>query len=308
MKAWPMRGGCCRKQLIGGMLILGLLVACSGDEASGSAVYIVDIPDAETHNDGAFSGGAYSGEALSGESQRSGETAELVQPAICGTGAVISAEAADTGTPKDVLDMQAYLLVNPPDNPPGYRTQSVVVDGGLGSFRVTLPQSYLPVWRYGTPGRDLLDMAEVRDPDWTKFWGRTIAARGINHRAISLDADVSDQVVAVLITFTDLEDEGDRLAEALGTFYSDGGGMLAEACGVRANGADGAYIEHTVPGELIGSPVDRTQLQFLIPDKPNRALWGVTCDVPRSVVTTQHKQTCREIASLFRPLPEVEYE
>lgn len=275
MKARPVRGGCCSGQLIGGLLIVGLLTACAGDDAA--------------------SAGAVA----------AGTRVETVQPAICGTDAVISAEAADTATPRTSLEMQADILVNPPANPPGFRSQTVIVDGGLGSFRVTLPEGYLPVWRFGTPGGDVLDLGRDRDRDWARHWGGRMSARDVNIRAISLDINVPDQVVAVLLTLTELQDEGDELAEDLASFYSDGGGVVAEACGVRANGADGAYIEHTVPGNLLGSATDRTQLQFLIPDKPNGALWGVTCDVPQALVTSEIKQTCREMASMFRPLPEI---
>lgn len=230
-------------------------------------------------------------------------TVAPAEPSLCTTDTVVSAEMADSGEAASVLDMQARLLTSQPDNPEGFRSQTVIVDAGLGSFRISLPRSYSVLWRYGTSGRELLADAEERDPVWRGFWEPLVGRDDIDTRAISIDLDESDEVVAVLITLTPASEEsGDALAAGFAGYYAGSGGTVGESCGVTANGSDGAYVEHTVPRRIVGGGQDRTQLQFLIPDPPNNALWGVTCDVPRPMAS-QVKDRCRQIASTFQPLP-----
>ena len=236
-----------------------------------------------------------------------GETIAPAEPRLCGgEQIVLSAEPADSGQPVTVEQLQGRLLVVPAPKPEGYRTQTVIVDEGLGSFRMSMPQDFSPLWRIGTPSGELFEMAAERDPAWTQYWKDLVDSGGVETRAISLDTGRSDEIVAVLITLTEApEQSGDALAGSFGERYRRNGASIGEHCGVRANGAQGAYVEHTVPGDFVGGGTDRTQLQFLIPDPPNGALWGVTCDVPKPMAS-EVKEACRQISSTFQPLPAVE--
>ncbi|HEX2150234.1 MAG TPA: hypothetical protein VHI31_08710, partial [Actinomycetota bacterium] len=189
--------------------------------------------------------------------------------------------------------------------PDDYMTQTVIVDEGFGSFSLSAPRSFSPFWRAGTSPDLLLEEAEPLDEEWAGFWGDRMRRGDTAARAIMVDGARTNEVSAVHVTLTEsYPQSGDELADLFAQDYTEGGGTIGERCGIRANGEDGAYVEHTVPGDLLDSAVDRTQLQFLIPDAPNELLWGVTCDVPKSLAA-EVKQTCRDIASTFRPLPAV---
>lgn len=257
---------------------------------------------------GCSDGGGSSGGGGDGEATGPAPTATVgvAQPALCEGDTVVSASAADTATPMTIEEIQAFLLTKPAVKPAGFRSQTVVVDDGLGSFRISAPQSFSAVWRAGTPSDELEELGSARDEAWMDHWKGRIDEGSVNTRAISLDTDRTDQVVAILVTLTPAGSEtGDSLATDIAEGYAEGGAMIGEKCGVRVNGADGAYVEHTVPKALLDSRVDRTQLQFLIPDPPNDALWGVTCDVPQPI-SAEVKELCSDIVSTFEPLPPIE--
>ncbi|CAN5861750.1 hypothetical protein BH23ACT12_BH23ACT12_19950 [soil metagenome] len=276
MKGRPVRGGYRRKGWAA-VLLLMTLAGCSAG----------DGPEAEDDPD------------------RPIATAAVVEPGICGSTVVLSDEAADTGTPLTEDQMLARVTADATGKPEGFTTQTVVADEGLGSFKLSAPQGYSPFWRAGTSPDILLELAEPLDPEWAGFWEQRMRSGDTNTRAIMVDGTREDAVAAVHVTLTQAYPQtGSALADRFAQDYSEGGGTIGERCGVRANGDDGAFVEHTVPGEFLDSNVDRVQLQFLIPDPPNDLLWGVTCDVPRPLAG-EVKKTCREIASTFRPLPAV---
>lgn len=249
-------------------------------------------------------GGSESPDAKPAEEASPGASIASAEPLVCTGEPEVSARAADSGEPATATEIQARLLVDDSEVPSGFRRQTVVVDEGLGSFRFAAPPSFSPVWRNGTPSGELIDLARERDEVWAEFWEDRTGSGALT-RAISLDTGRRDEVVAVLITLTEaFEETGDELASSFAESYGADGSLLGESCGVRANGAEGAFVEHTVRSSTLGGGEDRTQFQFLIPDPPNRALWGLTCDVPRPMASDV-KELCREIASTFEPLPEV---
>lgn len=243
--------------------------------------------------------------SATGETEEEAATVQAVEPSLCDGGTVVSAQAADTSGEVTVAEMQAFLLTTPAVRPQGFRSQAVVVDGGLGSFRLSAPESFAGLWRRETPAGEFLALAEERDPAWAGFWGPIMRDSTLLARAISLDTARTDEMFALIVTLTEtIEESGDGLALFFDDMYQGQGFAIGEACGVRANGSEGAYVEHTIPRGVVGGAVDRTQLQFLIPDPPNGLLWGVTCDVPRPLAS-EVKDLCREIASTFQPLPAV---
>lgn len=281
-----MRGIAGRSGLVA-MVVVLLLGACS------------DGPDQRSAGSGS--------ESPQGKAAEEGSPAASIaaaEPLVCTGDPVVSARAANSGQPATATEIQARLLVDDTEAPAGFRRQTVVVDEGLGSFRFAAPLSFSPVWRNGTPSGELIDLARERDEVWAEFWEDRTGSGALT-RAISLDTGRRDEVVAVLITLTEaFEETGDELAASFAESYGSEGSLLGESCGVRANGAEGAYVEHTVTSSTLGGGEDRTQFQFLIPDPPNRALWGLTCDVPRPMASDV-KELCRQIASTFEPLPEV---
>lgn len=278
MKGRPVRGVYRWRQGIAAVL-LTVLAGCSGENPNS--------PDAEADPD------------------RPIATTAVVDPVLCGSGVVLSDEAADTGTPLTEEQMLASVMTDESGKPEGYLTQTVVVDEGLGSFQLSAPQGYSAFWRAGTPPDILLGLAEPLDEEWAGFWEQRMRSGDTNTRAIMVDGTRDDAIAAVHVTLTQSYPQtGSALADSFAQDYTEGGGTIGERCEVRANGAKGAYVEHTVPGRLLGSDTDRVQLQFLVPDAPNDLLWGVTCDVP-SPLAAEVKQTCRQIASTFRPLPGV---
>lgn len=278
MNGRPVRGGC-RWRVLLALAMVPLLTGCLfSDLGDGGSVVVLDM-------------GASS--------------APPIQPALCGTDPVLSSDVADTAQPLTVAEMQARLLAQPADKPAGYTSQAVVVDEGLGSFRISTPSGYSVFWRNGTPADELFELSTSRDQEWTDFWQGQMETGELNARAIAIDSERTDEVVALLITLTPgMPESGQEMADLFAENYTSGGFRMRETCGVRANGEDGAYVEHIVPAESIDGSVDRTQMQFLIPDKPNDALWGVTCDVVEESAA-EVKKVCLEIASTFEPLPPV---
>lgn len=253
--------------------------------------------------DGGSSGAGNGGKA--DPAARAAATVRAVQPALCAGDTVVSATTADTATPVTIDEIQAYILTHPAAEPEGFQSHAIVVDEGLGSFRISAPPEFSAFWRAGTSSDELEELGFERDEVWMNHWKDNIDSGEINTRAISVDTQRTDQVVAILITMTGAGSEtGDSLATDVAEGYADGGALLGESCGVRANGVDGAYVEHTVPKDFLDSEVDRTQLQFLIPDPGNDALWGVTCDVPLELASDV-KQLCPDIAGTFEPLPAI---
>lgn len=232
-------------------------------------------------------------------------TSAPVQPALCGGETLLSGGPGDTGTPLTEDQMLAHVMVGFP-KPEDYLTQTVVVDEGFGSFSLSAPAGFSAFWRAGTSPDILLELSEPMDEEWSAFWEERMVSGDTNTRAIMVDGEQTDGVSAVHVTLTEAYPEtGGALADRVAQDYSEGGGAIGERCAIRANGGNGAYVEHTVPGELLDGEADRTEFQFLIPDDPNDLLWGVTCDVPRTTASAEVKETCREIASTFRPLPAV---
>jgi hypothetical protein len=282
MKGRPMRGGY-RRRTIAALVFMAVLAGCSGENP--------DEPEAEA--------------TAEGDPGSPIATTAVVEPGLCGSQVVLSEEPADTGTPLTETQILARVMTDESNKPDGYLRQTVVVDEGLGSFQLSAPQGYSTFWRAGTPPDILLELAEPLDEDWAGFWEQRMVSGDTNTRAIMVDGTRDDVVSAVHVTVTaSYPQAGGALADQIAQDYTEGGGTIGERCGIRANGQDGAYVEHTVPGELLDSDTDRVQLQFLIPDPPNDLLWGVTCDVPLAL-GAEVKQTCRQIASTFRPLPGV---
>lgn len=216
---------------------------------------------------------------------------------------VLSEKASDSGRTLAIEEIQAELLVDGGTKPEGFRYNSVIVDEGLGSFRIATPKTYTVPWRFGTSPDELFAVAGARDEAWVGFWKDRVADDD-NPRAISIDSTIDDDVVGLLITLTPSPGVfGKELAELFADMYGEIWDV-AESHSVRVNGADGAYVEHTVPAATVGGAKDRVQLQVLIPDQANDVLWGVTCDVPPALVE-RVKPLCAEMAATFQPLPAV---
>lgn len=181
-------------------------------------------------------------------------------------------------------------------------TRTVNLGEESAGFSVSTPQAYSQFWARGTSPDELVELARARDEAWTERWEQRLRSGNENPKAVAVDEDRSTELVAVIVTLTPAEGEsGDDLAAVFAGGYQGVGFGVGEACGVTLNGADGAYVEHTVPAPAEGLP-HRTQLQFLIPDAPNDVLWGMTCDVPESIAS-EVKRQCAQMASTFRPLP-----
>jgi hypothetical protein len=246
------------------------------------------------------------GACSAAESPKSSESPRSEATAASKAGefpAVLSEEASDSGRTATSLEMQAEMMVGTPEAPEGFRYNTVIVSVGLGSFRVATPIRYSVPWRYGTPTDEILADGAARDRAWAEFWEPALIDDD-NPRAVLLDLDNNSDVIALLITLTpEPGKEGDELAK----FYSDvyeNLGPIAEAHRVRVNGGEGAYVEYTVPSKVVGGGKDRVQMQVLIPDLPNDALWGVTCDASPEYVS-EVKPLCAEIAATFQPLPSI---
>lgn len=182
------------------------------------------------------------------------------------------------------------------------RTHTVNLGESSAGFQVATPQSYSDFWTWGTPPDELEASARALDPSWVERWEQRLRSGNENPKAIAVDNGRSSEVVAVVVTLTPPgEEPGDALAASFAEGYESVGFPVGEACGVSLDGMDAAYVEHTVPGSGAGDAADRSQLQFLIPDPPHNALWGVTCDAPKALVS-EVKRQCLEIASTFRPL------
>lgn len=218
---------------------------------------------------------------------------------------VLSTEQADSGRTVTAVELAGEVTVVDVPKPPGFRTESVVVSGGLGSFQVALPASYLSMWRVGTPPDELLAEGAERDVDWAALARQRIggADPGGALRAATLDTAPVDRVRAVQFTLTEgIPPGGDALAELVSGQNEEQGRPVRAAHAVTVNGADGAYIEFTLPSPP-GAPA-RVGMQVLIPDPPNDVLWGVTCDVSAAEFA-QLQPVCAQITGTFRPLPRI---
>lgn len=231
-------------------------------------------------------------------------TKKVEQPASAtGFPDVLSEKAADSGRTLTVEQIQAELLVDKPAKPEDFRFNTIIVDKGLGSFRIATPKTYTVPWRFGTSPDELFAVAGTRDNAWVAFWKDKVADDA-NPRAISIDTTVEDDVVGLLITLTPSAGVfGEELAKVFAEMYGKIW-KVNEAKAVRVNGADGAYVEHTIPAATVGGAKDRVQLQVLIPDQANDALWGVTCDVPPALVE-KVRPLCAKMAATFQPLPAI---
>lgn len=241
--------------------------------------------------------------ACGGNEPDPGGEVETFGAGICEDTPVLSARMADTSQPLTDMEATARIMVSE-RAADGFYKNSVIVDQGMGSFELALPRHFAPLWRAGTPTDELEELGRERDPEWMEFWSRNLRQGGTT-RAISVDVDRTSEVVAILVTLTPEEPEtGAELAGAYADFFRSQGADVGEACGILANGSDGAYVEYIVSGRQLGSRVDRAQLQFLIPDPPQGLLWGVACDVPAELAA-ELKSGCFDIAASFEPLPEI---
>lgn len=215
---------------------------------------------------------------------------------------VLSENVADTGRTLTSLEAQAEFLIDGGAKPDSFRFNTVIVDGGIGSFKIATPRDYAAPWRFGTPTEELFAGAGERDPDWVEFWMDKLDDDD-NPRAVALDLAEENDVVVLQITLTPSPGLlGADLAEGFKELY-ELDWEVSESRPVKVNGNDGAYVEYTVPASTVGT--DRVQMQVLIPDLANQALWGVTCDVPRSLAA-KVKPLCAEMAATFEPLPLIE--
>ncbi|MGQ0678772.1 MAG: hypothetical protein ACT4OM_03785 [Actinomycetota bacterium] len=217
---------------------------------------------------------------------------------------VLSTVQADSGRTITSLEAEAGSLVNEQVPDPGFRFNTVIVSSGLGSFRIATPKEFSAPWRFGTPAGDFLAEASARDSQWAEFWGPRLES-GDNPRALLMDLATQDAAVVVHLT---LSPEVGLLGQELADHYASGYkeiGPVSEAHKVVVNGVDGAYVEYLVPKDRVGGTSDRVQQQVLIPDPPNRVLWGVTCDVP-APLAAETKALCAKIAASFEPLPAIE--
>lgn len=213
-------------------------------------------------------------------------------------------QQSDTSKPMSSIQAATLTLVDNKSRPDGFRSNTVVVSDGLGSFRIATPKSYTVPWRFGTPTDELLAEGSKRDQAWTEFWKDRLTDDD-NPRAILLDSEVETDMVGLQITLTSSPRLfGDELAKAFAEMYREIG-KVGEHHAVIVNGSEGAYVEYTVPASLVGGTKDRVQLQVLIPDQPNDVLWGVTCDVPSAMVD-EIKPLCARMAATFVPLPPIE--
>lgn len=183
------------------------------------------------------------------------------------------------------------------------RTHTVNLSGQAAGFRISTPPSYSEFWQRGTAPEELEQAARSVDESWVERWEERLRSGNENPKAIAVDTGRTGGLVAVVVSLTPGgADAGDALAATFAGGYESAGFPVGEACGIRVGGADGAYVEHTVPARVAGGAQDRTQLQFLIPDARHGALWGVTCDVPKELAS-EVKQQCAGIVSTFETLP-----
>lgn len=183
------------------------------------------------------------------------------------------------------------------------RVHTVYLSGQTTGFRISTPPGYSEFWQRGTAPEELEQAARSMDEAWVERWEERLRSGNENPKAIAVDTGRTGGLVAVVVTRTPAGAEaGDTLAATFAAGYESAGFAVGEACGIRVGGADGAYVEHTVPARVAGGAQDRTQLQFLVPDSRRGALWGVTCDVPKPLAS-EVKRQCAEIVSTFEPLP-----
>lgn len=233
-----------------------------------------------------------------------GDAAAAAAEAAAAFPDVLSTTTADTGRTVTATELLGEVAVSDVGAPQGFRTQSVVVSGGFGSFQVALPPGYVDVWRAGTPYEGLLTVATRLDPVWAADARGRLAGAAPDGalRAMTVDA-TRTEVRMVQVTLTPSEGRsGEQLVEVFDDLYTEQGNDVREARTVTVNGAQGAYIEFSIATFADTEP--RIAMQVLVPDPPNDLLWGVTCDVPEAEVDVL-RPLCGQIASTFRPLPGV---
>jgi len=222
-----------------------------------------------------------------------------------GPGDVLSAETADSAGTVDSITLQGRLIAGTGTKPAGFRSVSVVVDRGLGSFTVALPDSFRSVWWPGMPSADFVAQVEQHDPAWGSQARRIVSADPPPVRALALDTTRAGQAAMVVITATGVPPRADAaaLVAAAHTEITSIGGRELDVHPVVANGVDGVYVEFEQPDQT-GRVPDRTNLSVRITDPHNKVQWGVTCDLPDALRDNLRDQ-CLKIAGTFRPLPAV---
>jgi hypothetical protein len=222
-----------------------------------------------------------------------------------GSGAVLSAETADSAGTVDSITLQGRLVAGKSTTPAGFRSVSVIVDRGLGSFTVALPEGFRSVWWPGMPSADFVAQVAQRDPAWGAQARRVVSADPPLVRALALDTTRSGEAAMIVITATGAPPRADAasLVAAAHTEITSLGGRELDVHPVVANGVDGVYLEFQQP-DRPGHVPDRTNLSVRITDPHNKVQWGVTCDLPDALRATMRDQ-CLRTAGTFRPLPAV---
>lgn len=221
-------------------------------------------------------------------------------------GQVVSARTADTIGPVDGSTLQGRLVAGPRDVPEGFRRTSVVVDRGIGSFSIGLPESYGATWWPGEPTESFLAQVQQRDPAWGAQARRIVARdpRGSSVRALALDTGNAGAVRMVVVTVGANPRGGrDGLIADTRAGLRAADARAIDVHPVVANGVDGVYVEYRQPSGP-GHVPDRASISVRISDPHNDVQWGVTCDVPDGQRDTVREQ-CLRIAGSFRPLPAV---
>jgi hypothetical protein len=218
----------------------------------------------------------------------------------------VSTVTADSGRTMTTTELSGELIANPIDKPAGFRSVTVIVDNGLGSFALAAPRSYSLPWRVGTPADQLIADGAARDPVWAERM-RSIAARAEpsgGMRAVLIDTSPTDSVTALFVTLSQgTGRSGEQLADEMRVEFTDDGHTVDEVHPVTVNGAEGAYAEFSMDPRP-GSTERRVGMQVRIPDPPNNLLWGITCEGP-DTRRAELEPVCGQIAATFRPLPRI---
>jgi hypothetical protein len=222
-----------------------------------------------------------------------------------GRGDVLSAETADSAGTVDSTTLQGRLIAGKGRKPVGFRSVSVIVDRGLGSFTVGLPEGFRSVWSPGTPSQDFVAQVAQRDPAWGAQARRIVATDPPPVRALALDTTRSGEAALVVITAgrAPRRADADSLVAAAHAEITAVGGRELDIHPVVANGVDGVYVEFEQP-DRPGRVPGRTSLSVRITDPHHEVQWGVTCDLPHALRDIL-RDRCLQIAGTFRPLPAV---
>jgi hypothetical protein len=222
-----------------------------------------------------------------------------------GRGEVLSPDTADSAGTVDSTTLQGRLIAGKSTAPPGFRSVSVIVDRGLGSFTVALPAGFRSVWWPGMPSEDFVAQVAQRDPAWGSQARRIVTADPPPVRALALDTTRTGQVAMVVITAGGAPTRADAasLVAAAHAEITRIGGRERDVHPVVANGVDGVFVEFEQPARS-GRVPDRTNLSVRITDPHNDVQWGVTCDLPDALRDSLRDQ-CLQVAGAFRPLPAV---